>query len=165
MIEKINRSEHLDPIYHAKTFEQLAAKMAEKNEISPHTVNALTRLRERTDNIHMPIGMCAEAHKYLHGIGVTQNYRTAAEWFAKAAAEGNAEGYYNLALLSKEGKGVKLDVAEGIRLLRLAASQDISVEIRGMELPNIGVVEAEHSLGLSYQEGVGVPQNFQKVNL
>ncbi|KAJ6626134.1 Secretory immunoglobulin A-binding protein EsiB, partial [Pseudolycoriella hygida] len=102
---------------------------------------------------HMPTGMCAEGHKYYHGNGVPQSYELAAQWFGRAAAEGNAEGYYNLALMLKSGKGVKLDVHESIRLFKLAASQDISVEVYGVKMPNIGVVEAEHSLGLSYHEG------------
>lgn len=49
-----------------------------------------------------------------------------------------------------------------IRLLELVASQDISTEVAGIKMPNIGVVEAEHSIGHSYHEGVGVQQDFGK---
>lgn len=164
MIEKIRRDEHLDPINHATTVEQVAAKVADTHGRTPFSEDALIRLMSQTKLKHMPTGMCTEGHKYLYGNGVPQSYQTAAQWFAKAAAEGNAEGYYNLALLTQEGKGVKLDVAESIRLMKLAASQDISMNISGMKLPNIGVVEAEHSLGISYMEGVGVAQDFKKVN-
>lgn len=163
MIEKINRDEHLDPMNHATTFEQLASKMKDKHEISPFSADFFKTMSDNVNLKHMPSGMCAEGHKYLYGNGVQQSYRMAAQWFAKAAAEGNAEGYYNLALLTEEGKGVNLDVAEGIRLKKLAASQDISIDMFGMKMPNIGVVEAEHSLGLSYQEGVGVSQDYKKV--
>lgn len=164
MIEKINRDEHLDPISYVTTSEERHREMIEKHDVSPSVLNAMTELRKRLDNTHMPLGMCAEGHKYLDGMGVVQNYQTAAMWFAKAAAVGSAEGYYNLALLTKEGKGVRINVAESIRLLKLAASQDISFDMFGRKMPNLGVVEAEHSLGLSYHDGVGVPQDFQMVN-
>lgn len=163
MIEKINRDEHLDPLNHFSTREQLYTKMMDKHKISPLAVNTMNMMQDRINLKNMPSGMCAEAHKYQHGMGVAQDYKIAAQWFAKAAAEGSAEGYYNLALLTREGKGVKLDVAESIRLMKLAASQDITVDMFGMKMPNIGVVEAEHSLGLAYDEGVGVPQDNRKV--
>lgn len=59
-------------------------------------------------------------------------------------------------------KPVKLDVSENIRLMEFAASQDISIDVFGHKFPNIGVVEAEHSLGLAYQDGVGVLRDVQK---
>lgn len=163
MIEKINRNEHLDPMNHATTFEQLASKTKDKHETTPFSADFLNTMKDKVNLKNLPSGMCAEGHKYLYGNGVKQSYQMAAQWFAKAAAEGNAEGYYNLAILTKEGKGVTLNVAEAIRLMKLAASQDIYIDMFGMKMPNIGVSEAEHSLGLSYQEGVGVPQDYQQV--
>ncbi|KAG4066402.1 hypothetical protein HA402_007038 [Bradysia odoriphaga] len=162
MIEKINRDEHMDPMYHVSTFEQLSTKMMDKNKISPLATNTMNMMKDRINLTSLPSGMCAEGHKYQHGMGVTQDYQIAAQWFAKAAAEGSAEGLYNLAILTKEGKGVKIDVAESVRLLKLAASQDICVDMFGIKMPNIGVKEAEHCLGLSYHDGIGVPQDFHK---
>lgn len=157
MIEKIKRNEHLDPISYVTTPEEQHRELIEKHDLSPPILNSMTELRKRVSNTHMPIGMCAEGHKYANGLGVTQNYQTSAHWFAKAAAMGNAEGYYNLSLLTKEGKGVRINVPENIRLLKLAASQDIAVDTLGMKMPKIGVVEAEHSLGLASDDGDGVP--------
>lgn len=141
MVEQIGRNEHFDLINHDdRTF--LANQVSDKNT---------------------PFGMCAEGLKCVQGNGVAQSYQMAAQWFAKAAAEENAEGYYNLALLTAEGKGVTMNVAESVRLMKLAASQEIYVSKFGMNVRNIGVIEAEHSLGLSYQIGVGVTKNLEKV--
>ncbi len=163
MIAKIKRDEHLDPMMHFPTLAERNSRMMEKLNISSSSLAIRDMMSETVNLKELPVQMCAEGHKYQHGMGVTQNYRTAAMWFAKAAAKGNAEGYYNLALLTKEGKGVRIDVAESIRLMKLAAAQDICIDFFGVKAPNIGVVEAEHCLGLSYQQGVGVPQDFGKV--
>lgn len=137
--------------------------MMDKHEKTPFSVDAFTAMMQQNKLKHMTSGMCAEGHKYYHGLGVTQSFQMAAQWFAKAAAEGNAEGYYNLALLTRKGKGVNMNVAESLRLMELAASQDISINILGVTMPNIGVVEADHSLRLAYEEGVGVQMDFRKV--
>lgn len=154
-LSKIGRKEHFDTMNYTTTLDQYATQIT-------NIANVMTMLKQRQNYENSPSQMCDNGHKYLQGLVVPQSYEIAAQYYAKAATQGSAEGYYNLALLTREGKGVKLNVAESIRLLERAASQDICMDVAGLKLPNIGVVEAEHGLGLSYQEGVGVPQDFQK---
>lgn len=158
-IEKLRRQEHLDPISHYTTADQMASKFKD----DPFLASVMGATRGSNCNIDLPIGMCGEGHKYFVGNGVPQNYEMAAHWYSKAAAQGSAEGFYNLALLTREGKGVQMNVAESIRLLEVAASQDIYMDVKGVKMPNIGVMEAEHSLGLSYQDGIGVRKDYRKV--
>ena len=77
----------------------------------------------------------------------------AAEYYGKAAQSNNAEGLYNLALLHMKGLGVKIDYKLAISLLKRASSQNHMRNIPGMSILNVGVAEAEHSLGLVYNEG------------
>jgi TPR repeat protein len=67
----------------------------------------------------------------------------------------------NLGVLSLEGRGDKMEMAEAIRLFMEAVSKDYYMELGGQKIPNLGVEEAEHSLGLCYEEGTGVPQSYQ----
>jgi uncharacterized protein len=92
-------------------------------------------------------------------LNVKKDYTMAAQYYAKAAQSKNAEGMYNLALLYQKGLGVKVDYKMSISLLKQAASQNPMRNINGMEIANVGVAEAEHSLGLAYNEGVYVDKN------
>jgi tetratricopeptide (TPR) repeat protein len=83
----------------------------------------------------------------------------AAKYYAKAAQSKNAEAMYNLALFYQKGLGVKVDYKMSLSLLKQAASQNPMRNINGMEIPNVGVAEAEHALGLAYNEGVYVDKN------
>ncbi|CAF1228986.1 unnamed protein product [Adineta steineri] len=92
---------------------------------------------------------------------VKQNYDLAARFYSKATALGNAEGMYNLALLHQQGLGVKKDMQTAIHLLKQAAAQS-HIMAHNVPIPNAGVVEAEHCLGLYYETGVGVEINYKK---
>src|SRR4051794_18895638 len=90
-------------------------------------------------------------HEYRDGSEeCKQDYSMAAKFYGKAAQAGNAEGMYNLALLTKRGKGVKQDFRAALALLENAASQPPTRMLLGKSSPNVGVAEAEHSLGLNY---------------
>jgi len=84
-------------------------------------------------------------------IGIEQDYKQAARYFDKAASQGNAEGIYNFARLTDHGLGVKQDHIAATKLFELAAEKP---------LPNVGVAEAQHALGLRYAEGVGAEKNL-----
>ena len=102
------------------------------------------------------------AHQYRDGDGnIKQDYELAARFYSKAATLGNAEGMYNLALMHKQGLGVQKDIQAAIKLLEKAAAQNHSMSDK-LLIPNVGVAEAEHSLGLHYATGVGVEINYQK---
>ncbi|CAF1935274.1 unnamed protein product [Rotaria magnacalcarata] len=94
---------------------------------------------------------------------VKQNYELAAKFYSKAVALGSAEGMYNLALLHQRGLGVQIDMQTSIRLLEQAAAQNPTMSDK-CPIPNVGVAEAEHSLGLHYEMGVGVEMNYHKAS-
>jgi TPR repeat protein len=101
-----------------------------------------------------------KGHEYRNGSkNVKQNYEMAAKYFGKAAIKGNAEAIYNLALLNMQGLGVKLDFEMAITLLKQAASQPAQAKIMGMKQPNPGVAEAQHTLGLLYENGIYFDKN------
>lgn len=62
---------------------------------------------------------------HLHGLGhhFAQNDSVAAEWFARAAAAGNADGQYHLAVSYLYGRGVPRDPERAYGLWRQAAAQ------------------------------------------
>lgn len=92
-------------------------------------------------------------------MNVKQDYIKAASYYGKAAQKNNPEALYNLALFHKKGLGVKLDYKLAISLLEQAASQNPMRNIQGNEIPNVGVAEGEHSLGLAYNQGVYVEKD------
>ena len=83
---------------------------------------------------------------YDRGVGVTQNYATAAVWYEKAADQGLTEAIYNLATLFDEGLGAPKDHAAAIAWYRQAA--------RG------GNALAENNIGNLHEKGLGVPQDY-----
>ncbi|CAF1239650.1 unnamed protein product [Didymodactylos carnosus] len=102
------------------------------------------------------------AHQYRDGDdNIKQDYELATRFYSKAAALGNAEGMYNLALLHRQGLGVQKDIQAAIKLLEKAAAQNPSMSDK-LLIPNVGVAEAEHALGLHYATGVGVEMNHRK---
>ncbi|CAF0963609.1 unnamed protein product [Adineta steineri] len=101
-------------------------------------------------------------HQYRDGDEkVEQNYELAARFYSKAVSLGNPEGMYNLALLHQQGRGVKKDMKVSIQLLEQAAAQNPIMSDK-CPIPNVGVAEAEHSLGLHYETGVGVEMNYSE---
>lgn len=72
----------------------------------------------------------------------------------------NTESMYNLALLTEKGLGVIKYFKTAFTLLEKVANQSPTRKLLGIEQPNIGVAEAEHSLGLQYNEGIYVNKNY-----
>uniref|UniRef100_A0A914YNR7 MYND-type domain-containing protein n=1 Tax=Panagrolaimus superbus TaxID=310955 RepID=A0A914YNR7_9BILA len=99
-----------------------------------------------------------KGHNYRDGTGVKQDYKKAAEYYAKAANLGNPEGMYNLGKLYHDGNGVKRDYAESMKLFLKAAN---SKAINNIMIGS-GISEAQHAIGLNYMEGVGVEKDYQK---
>ncbi len=82
---------------------------------------------------------------YSQGIILPKDYNNALKWFQAAANQGHAEAQYALGNF-KDVPEVRLNNAEAARWYRLAAEQ--------------GHVYAQTQLGLMYQEGEGVPQDY-----
>jgi len=73
------------------------------------------------------------------------DYKTAAEWYRKAADEGNISGEMRLAALYRDGRGVERDMAQAAEWYRKAAEQ--------------GDATAQATLGVLYSMGQGVPHS------
>src|SRR5260370_22554180 len=63
------------------------------------------------------------ANAYYNGYGVRQDSASAAEWFHKAADQGNAAAQSHLGDMYYLGEGVKQDDAEAVAWYRKAADQ------------------------------------------
>jgi hypothetical protein len=89
------------------------------------------------------------AHKrgLLHykGKGVPKDFRTAAEWFSKAAAKGHPGAQYNLGIMAYLGQGTKQDFAEAAKWFQRAGEQ--------------GHAASQYNLGFLFYEGKGVKKD------
>ena len=160
------RQEHLDPNLMPMSREESLRKIQSRfggfGVTSKQLDEKMKKLRSSGDPKFVAMADVYLAHHYLTGMdNVPQSYEQAARLFAKAATVGNAEAIYNLAALTKTGKGVDRDIPLALRLLRQAASQQPFLD-KGKSIKNVGVAEAEHSLGLCYEEGVGVEPNYEE---
>ena len=63
----------------------------------------------------------AQAVRYEHGEGVTQDYAHAIALYCDAARDGYADAAFNLGWIFLNGRGVKRDDAAGVAWLRRAA--------------------------------------------
>lgn len=78
---------------------------------------------------------------YQEGLGQAKDYKQAAEWYGKAAAQGHRAALFSLGNLYFEGDGVAKDQVKAIQLYRQSADK--------------GYDQAEFILGLSYEFGWG----------
>lgn len=85
---------------------------------------------------------------YERGIGETQDYAKAQEWYGKAAANGDARGMNRLGQLYSDGLGVPRDYTKAREWFEKAAAKDNT--------------NAMVSLGQLYSDGRGVTQDFAK---
>ena len=63
---------------------------------------------------------------YEYGTGVVQDFKTAAAWYAKAAAQGHANAQHNLGVLYNNGSGVAQDFKAAAEWFAKAAAQGVS---------------------------------------
>jgi hypothetical protein len=80
------------------------------------------------------------------GIGVTQNYATAASWYQRAAEQGLVAAQYNLATLFDVGLGAPMDPERALHWYAKAAEG--------------GSAQAQNNLGYLREKGVGLPQDY-----
>ncbi|XP_037044994.1 uncharacterized protein LOC119080668 [Bradysia coprophila] len=157
----MERSEHLDPQKMPSSLDEQLLKISKRTGARNTTGDALQQQMKLARKSGDPFLIAAAdvflAHRYLTGMdNVPKSYEEAARLFAKAAATENAEAIYNLAILTKHGNGVKKSIPEALRLFHRAAALPPKI---ADTMTNIGVAEAQHSLGLCYQDGVGVDPN------
>ena len=83
---------------------------------------------------------------YHHGMGVTQDYTQALDWYQKAAAQGLAESASNVGVLYEDGLGVEKDYTKAAALYWDAATH--------------GASRGEFNLAVMYSSGRGVPLDY-----
>ncbi|CAF1228928.1 unnamed protein product [Adineta steineri] len=153
------RQDHLNPQNMPRTTREQLNELSKISGCSTEQVEKLTNFIRKNDPGKDAV---LTGHQYRDGDdNVKQSYELAARFYSKAVALGNAEGMYNLAILHQQGLGVKKDMQTTIRLLEQAAAQSHTISDK-LHIPNVGVAEAEHSLGLHYETGVGVEMNYKK---
>jgi TPR repeat protein len=83
---------------------------------------------------------------YSSGEGVPQDSTKVAQWYRRAAEQGNVNAQFNLGLMYRRGDGVPQDFTKAAQWYRRAAEQ--------------GDVIAQFNLGTMYYEGEGVTRNL-----
>jgi TPR repeat protein len=82
------------------------------------------------------------------GQGVTQDFKTAFNWFKQSAKQEFACGQNNLGVMYMQGQGVAQDFQVALKWFELAAEQ--------------GHAKAQNSLGLMYANGQGLIQDLTR---
>jgi TPR repeat protein len=82
---------------------------------------------------------------YNEGRGVSQDFTKAAQWYRRAAEQGEIDAQSILGAMYYQGQGVPQDYAEAAQWYRRAAEQ--------------GEIDAQFVLGLMYYNGIGVTRN------
>ena len=134
-----------------------------------------------------PAAMTLLGELYANGLGVGRDDIKAAQWYKMAAATGNRDALFALAMFAFEGRAGAANPAEGARLLGDAAklghpvasynlgllylqgqqfAQDFG---RAAELFRVaadaGNPEAQYALATMYKEGRGVPKDVKQAAL
>ncbi|CAF1396717.1 unnamed protein product [Adineta ricciae] len=152
-LHRQSRNDYVDPRQNIKSIPEVLKERQEKSGLDAEKLRKYDEFLMEIDPSKADV---FKGHQYECGdIGVQQNYEKAAEYFGKAADQGNAEGMYNLAKLRDRGLGVKKDHQIALKLLEQAASQPPKHPLYP-QLPNVGVAESEHALGVRYFEGISV---------
>lgn len=76
---------------------------------------------------------------------VSQDFREAARWFRKAAAQGVSQADFNLGVMYAKGEGVRHDDQEAVRWFHKAAYKDLPA--------------AQFKMGLVHEHGIAVPRD------
>jgi TPR repeat protein len=111
----------------------------------------LTAFREatkRVDEKNDPKAMTLLGELYADGLGVPNDDKKANDWYKLAAARGDREATFALAMFRLTGRAGPADRKEGARLLGEAAK--------------LGHIIAAYDLALLYLEGQLLPQDFTR---
>jgi TPR repeat protein len=103
--------------------------------------------------------------KYRNGDGVPQSDAEAANWLQAAAAEGQANAQYELAMAYMGGRGVPRDyVSAYVWLVAAKASGDSRSENQAKlltaKLSDLDIARIRARLGEMYWRGIGVPSDY-----
>ncbi|CAL8112421.1 unnamed protein product [Orchesella dallaii] len=104
-----------------------------------------------------------QGHQYANGWSVPRSDEEAVRFFTKAAKVKNAEGIYYLGLSYRHGRGVKQDLKKAYKLFLEAAEMPSDFPLPTLlnsSRKNVGVVSAQHNVGLFYEYGIVVEQDY-----
>ena len=142
------------------------------------TSSDLEKLRKRASRGNAEAMLELGLH-YLAGNGTEQNAEIAAQWFRNAAEAGNVEAQRQLAICCKRGIGLPVDItAYEIWMGKVASAGDVEAQLElgehynGLEEEQCafwygkaarqGNAEGEYWLGVLYDNGYGVEQDYSK---
>ena len=115
-----------------------------KAESGDIDVGKITQLAEQGDaETQLNLGVM-----YYNGNGVSQDYKQAFKWSAKAAEQGLATAQYNLGVMYYHGNGVSQDYKQAFKWFTKAAEQ--------------GYDSAQYNLGVMYYGGHEVPRDIEQ---
>lgn len=128
-----------------------------------------------------PEAQFALGQRQHDGVDTPQDFAEAARWYALAAAQGHAGAQNQLARYKFEGFGGPQDIAEALRLFEAAASSGEAQYVFDLakvleqnpdtiqraaslytQAAEAGNLDAAVSLGVLYQEGRGVAQDYTR---
>lgn len=90
---------------------------------------------------------------YNEGEGLPQNYPEAVKWFVRAAAQGDADAISNIQAIHEEAFKAMLG-SEYKRCMKLM-----------LPLAELGDGSAQNNIGMLYEDGLGVPQDFVQAHM
>uniref|UniRef100_A0AC34F9Z3 MYND-type domain-containing protein n=1 Tax=Panagrolaimus sp. ES5 TaxID=591445 RepID=A0AC34F9Z3_9BILA len=150
----ITRADHLKPENQLPTEYSIVKTVHNHLGISKKQAKKLA-----SKALNLPNSDILKATNYMLGIGgFEQNYTKAANFYERAALQGETEAMYNLGLLYQEGNGVKQDFDISMKWLMEAATADVSGYL---QVPG-DISHAQHTIAMRYHQGIGVPQDFKK---
>lgn len=138
---------------------------------------ATKRVTDKSD----PVAMTLLGELYAQGLGIKQDYGKAAEWYRLAAARGDRNAIFALAMLKLQGRAGPRDrdgsaklLAQAAKLGHPLAAYDLALlYIEGQLFPQDfahaaallriavegGSAEAQYALGTLYKQGRGVKED------
>lgn len=137
-------------------------QMAEKLTPNPEDIKVITfaeMISYRQMKLHL-----AKAHEPYLGSGKLQKTKKEAlKIFQKAAKMEDAEGLYNTGCFYASGEGgLSIDYAMSGELFSRAAAQKAFYQFEEEIIINIGVADAENSIGIRFCDGEGADVNDNK---
>jgi TPR repeat protein len=147
-------------------------------------ITAFSLATDRVTNDADPKAMTLLGELYAEGLGVPQDDRRAAEWYKLAAARGDSNAMFALAMFALNGRAGSRDRDASTRWLTAAAklghplaAYDLALlYIEGQMFPQdfsraaeflriaaqAGSADAQYALGTFYKTGRGVPQDARQ---
>jgi hypothetical protein len=111
----------------------------------PATHSDAPRLLTRAAEKGQPVAQYRLGILYERGFGLERDHVKAADWYGRAAAQGNRKAMHNLACLNTAGP--HRNMAEAARLFAKAAL--------------LGLSDSQFNLAVLYERGDGVPRSLQ----